>query len=117
MTGYDIYERAMTLLGATDAAGNVKDGQSIVPVALEAVNRIGEDLFSMEDIKNIFDEIDTDQKTAGVMVYGVAMLLALTFGDAVQNKVFCELYNSLRGSVKSHVCGVKDVLPVAQEGY
>lgn len=116
MTGYDVYERAMILLGNTDTDGNVADGAAVIPSALAAINIISADLFGGGELKDIFDRVDAEGEGLSALVYGAAMLLALILGEAEQNRVFCSLYNASRGKVKAQTAGIKDVLPSFGEG-
>lgn len=116
MTGYDIYEKAMTLIGLGDTEGEIPDGTAILPVALEAVNQIGFDLCGMEPKKTLFEGIDLSNEALSAMPYGVGMLLAMSIGVTQQNALMSELYNAKRGIVKAKISRVRDRLPVTEVG-
>ena len=111
MIGYEIYEKAMSLLGYTDSDGNAKENNAFSRRAVNAINTIGSDLCDMTPINNIMDEVTADEKTSQAMCYGVAMILSLCENDGEKNSVFTQIFNSKRTALKSSVGTVKDLLP------
>ncbi len=116
MTGYDAVNRALLLLGTSDEDYRLRRDGPSTAVLLEAVNRIGDELFGMPGISVLSEEISSDSKTLNALVYGVAMLLALVMGSDEQNRIFARLYDMSRARLKSCSVSIKDVLPIAKEG-
>lgn len=117
MNGYDIYRRAMTLLGYTDANGDVSDGDGLLKRALSAVNQIGADLCGMTPLTVLTEEVPVPGAALEALPCGVAMLLALGEGDGGKNELFCELYNAKRASAKAARSFITDCLPVDDGGW
>ncbi len=112
MTGYDIYEKSMLLMGMGDNSGEITAGTAILPLALDAVNQIGFDLSGMPPKKNLFEEVTICDKALSAMPYGVGMMLSMSIGLARQNQLLSELYNAKRASVKADTSKIADRLPV-----
>lgn len=116
MSGYDIYKKAMSLLGYTDANGDVSGDEGLKKRALDAVNQIGGDLCDMTPLTALTEPVTADRRTLEALPYGVGMLLALGEGDGGKNQLFCELYNAKRASAKASETRICDVLPADDGG-
>ncbi len=111
MTGNDIFETAVTLLGYTDFSRKFQDSSGLRERTLCAINQITGDLCGAAAIDNLFDEIPLDAASAAAAPYGVAMLLSLIDGDSEKNAMFSSIYNAKRAAAKGKITGVSDVLP------
>ena len=107
MTAGQVFNRALTLLGYVTASHN--DGlKSRASAAIVDVCRA--QMCEFEPIKTLADELLVDQKIAAdVLVYGVAMFIAQSEGDAENQAVFCDLYNRKRASLSTRDT-IKDVI-------
>lgn len=112
MTGYDISERVNMLLGYTDIT--LGDGHE--KEILNAVNRIGFDLIGMESINSLNDELNINENIADAIVYGVCMIVTLTWSDSAKNALFTDIYNQKRASAKSSNAKIKDTIPTVSRG-
>ena len=115
MIGYDIYLRALSLLGYNNRFNNASDSEHLLRRAHTAVCEICADL-GVQSPEVVTDKIEASAKALEVMPYGVAMLLALSEGDAASNRFFAEMYNAKRAAVKACISYVSDVLPVDDGG-
>ena len=107
MTGNDILRTAMTLMGYTDAAGNVdgeaartatRHGLAVVrQIYAELAYAIGE---TPIELVTLSESIPLPHRLlVEVMPYGVATLLAISEGDNNNEAAFAILYNRKRGLV------------------
>ena len=115
MKAIDIYEKALKLLGYIFEDGTYDDSLNLK--ALSIVNAVYADLYfinksdgymplkSLNDIPTLNERIITD-----IMPYGVAMHLALSVGDGLNNQIFTTIYNSKRCSI-STIDTKADVIP------
>ncbi|MCQ2440499.1 MAG: hypothetical protein MJ076_01195 [Clostridia bacterium] len=111
MTGYDIYKKAMLLLGYTDDKGEPQDNGRMYARALNAINQIGDDLCCMPPLSGLFKPVRIPKKALDAIAYGVGMLLSFSDGNSEKNSVLSEIYNAKRAIAKASVSSVKDVLP------
>ncbi|MBQ6848129.1 MAG: hypothetical protein IJO62_04375 [Clostridia bacterium] len=111
MTGYDIYKRVCSLLGYKDF-GNENDKGAVFH---EMLNQIASDL-KLDETKSLSDEIPLTTPQKEAVIYGSAMLLAVSIGDSNCAKLYSELYNCKRSSALSSSDLRVDVLPTPQSG-
>lgn len=111
MTGNDIFETAVTLLGYTDFSRKFQDSSGLRERALCAINQITNDLCGAVAVDSLFDEIHLDAAYAAAAPYGVAMLLSLIDGDSDKNAMFSSIYNAKRAAAKCKGASISDVLP------
>ena len=114
MTGFEIYEMAMSLLGYTDENADTLPDKSVQKRAIASINQISLDIGNAVSITRLSQTVTNDERFKEIMPYGVAMLLALSEGDTHQNVIFTALYNAKRGAVKSKIVSVKDTMPKAE---
>ncbi len=111
MTAGQIFNRALSLLGYVNGSHN--DG--IKSRAIAAINAAYVDvcrakMCEFEPIKVLSDKLTIDESTAtDVLVYGAAMFIAQSEGDAENQAVFCDLYNRKRASLSTSDV-IKDVI-------
>ena len=115
MTGFEIYRRAMSLLGYTNSSGEISDSSGLLNRVSDALQHICIDLNLMAP-KTLSQELLLDQKQCDAVVCGVAMLLSLGQGDAELNRIFTSLYNAKRGHIKGKNSNINDVLPTLNGG-
>lgn len=113
MSGYDIYLKALSLLGYKDKSDT--DSKSLLRRAFVAVCEICSDL-SVDPPVAVNEKIQASKKAIEAIPYGVAMLISLSEGDAVSNRFFTEVYNAKRAMVKAAVSSVADVIPTDNGG-
>ncbi len=116
MTGNNVVGKATYLLGYTDKNGQSSEENIIKSRALEFINQISLDLGGDGQLKALYDIINIGKECEEALVYGVAMMLALSVGDSEKNSVFAKLYNLKRASAKFFVSSKKDSLPVTDGG-
>ncbi len=111
MTAGQILNRALLLLGyRTDSHNDGIRGRAIPIINAAYVDICRALMTDFEPIKQLSDRVGIDEKIAqDVMVYGVAMFIAQSEGDAENQAVFCELYNRKRGTLALSD-SIKDVI-------
>ena len=115
MTGNDIFETAIMLLGYTDSSRKFQDSSKLKERALCAINQIARDLGVCATAESLFDEIAFNDMQSSAAPYGVAMLLSLIDGDSDKNTMFSSIYNAKRAAAKNETGSVRDVLPKGGE--
>jgi len=118
MTGLNMFDKVMLLLGYSGANGEVLGKDELLTRGLVAINQIYSDLLyiggndDFVPLLNINDEIKLPPRELyDVMPYGVAMFLAAAEGDGDNQQIFAESYNKKRVSVKAKACHITDTLP------
>lgn len=123
MTGIEVFQRALMLLNYTDVSGRV-NGQQTNELTARCVPVVNAILNDMQFIQKVpFTPITSpgeklpleDSIAIGVMVYGVAMLLAQSEGDGDNQQMMALLYNQKRNAIPRTSKRVKDVIPVPSE--
>lgn len=117
MSGSEMINKALVLLGYTDSTGEISGEQRFRSRALTVLNNIYADLFYIKHtdgfipLSKITDNIELSERELNdVMPYGVAALLAQSESDGDQQQIFILLYNSKRAALtKSEAVG--DVIP------
>ncbi len=113
MKGHNVFDDAIRLLGYTDFEGNIQDTSGLKARAVSVINSILADICSGVKITKLSDEIPLNEEQSDALVYGAAMLLALSDGNGEKNRIFAEIYNGKRAICKSDKSTVRDTLPVA----
>lgn len=118
MTGNEILQRALALLGYAENNGNLQLTQRILQKALPIVNLVYADVSRMcgKDIKpleSLVDEIKTPISANTVFVCGVASYIAATEGDDA-NQAFWGAEYATRKTTLTRITEVKDSLPVPE---
>jgi len=118
MTGLNMFDKVMLLLGYSGANGEISGKDELLTRGLAAINQIYSDLLyiggndDFVPLLDINDEINLPPKALyDVMPYGVAMFLAAAEGDGDNQQIFAESYNKKRVGVKGKVCHIIDTLP------
>lgn len=122
MTGTEVLDKALRLLGYTDSLGAPENSGRIKSRAVAAVNAVYSDLFYLlhdcgfTALRELKDEICLPERVVqDVMPYGVAAFLAQGESDGDQQQYFMLFYNNKRLGVAGKSC-VRDVLPVVWDG-
>lgn len=115
MTGNDVFERVLNLLGYINSYNAKVDKESLLNRAPQIINQICLDL-KIPQINRLSDEIDANASAQEALCYGVAMLLALIEGDGDNNKVFADIYNAKRMTALSSKTVIEDKLPTVSYG-
>lgn len=129
VTGRDVFNRALRLIGVTNTDGAVdrnRDGD-LFKGALETVNQIYSDLFFIENPNGYFEPISSleedlltyengEQKLSrrcvnDVMPYGVAMLIAQNTGDNTMQAIMSITYTEKRASCVKRTRTITDTMP------
>lgn len=110
MTGYDIYNNAITLLGYMNSDTIVSPKGNKYERTLRIINWILSDL-KCKEITSLSEIITVDGSKADAVCTGVAMLLSLSEGDSQKNKAFTDIYNGKRATVLSEIKYVGDKIP------
>ena len=116
MTGSEMMNKALTLLGYTSDFGRTSAEQRFISRAIFVMNSIYADLHytqknnGFKALENLEDEILLSERILNdVMPYGVAMLFAESESDGDNLQLFSMLYNQKRLSLTSGD-SVKDVM-------
>lgn len=115
MTGYDVMKRATSLLGYSGGEGDPAESDSAALKGLEIIKQLSMDL-RFGEISSLSESLDIPQSKTEALCYGMAMLLALTEGDANKNRLFAEIYNAKRGAALAETANIKDCLPTSTVG-
>ena len=105
MSGYEIFKKAILRLGYDGALNKSFDERS-----LELLNQIASDL-KLPIIENLVQPLLLTPEQNEALCCGLAMLLALSEGDAEKNEIFANIYNSKRAALLSEQQKIQDVLP------
>ncbi len=111
MTAGQIFNRALLLLGyATDGHNDGIRSRAVATLNAAYVDICRVLMVDFEPIKTMADKVCFGEGTAtDVMVYGVAMFIAQSEGDAENQAVFCDIYNRKRASLAT-TDKIKDVI-------
>lgn len=110
MTGYDIYSRALALLGYNDQVSELLPKNVLFERTLMIINWLLSDL-KCDKISKLSEVINISNQKIDAVCSGTAMLLALSCGDSEKNRIYTDIYNSKRASVLSDIKFVSDTLP------
>lgn len=110
MNGYEIFKKAILRLGYDEALNKSFDERS-----LELLNQITADL-KLSVIENLVQPLLFTPEQNEALCCGLAMLLALSEGDAEKNQIFANLYNAKRAALLSEQQKIQDVLPTMVGG-
>lgn len=113
MTGYDLYKKICALLGYAVSTNTVGDRRA--ERMTDIINQISADL-KMPKISRLSSEICAHPEKREALIYGCAMMLAVTEQDASNAAFFAELYNAKRTAALCEGDCRKDVLPVPGYG-
>lgn len=118
MTGNEILQRALALLGYAENNGNLQLTQRILQKALPLVNLVYGDIARMcgikkERLESLSEEIELSDKAADVFTCGVAAYIAATEGDDSAQALWSAEYQSRRTTL-SRVTEINDVLPIPE---
>ena len=114
MTGLDILDTAYLLLGYNDLHGCSASDKITRRQALCALNQVCRDL-KIQTLIRLDEELNASKELLEVIPYGVAMWLALSFGDTSKNVVFCAIYNAKRAVAKKEKVFIADKMPSLEE--
>ncbi|MBQ8649146.1 MAG: hypothetical protein IJ470_03660 [Clostridia bacterium] len=118
MTGTEMMNRALILLGYTDSQGSVSAEQRFKSRAVTVINTVYADLYftgkqreELKPIKSLSDEIRLSERALNdVMPYGVAAYFAMSESDGDQQQIFARLYNQKRTASET-ANKIVDVIP------
>ncbi len=113
MTGYDVFKRALSLLNLSGKTV-FRDREAENSAVLEILNQLLLDL-KCKEIASLGQTLVISDSKSEALVYGVAMMIALTVGDAAKNGLFAEVYNAKRSIALSELTHIRDVLPCVTE--
>ncbi len=111
MTGFDIYESAMLLLGIPDSKGTIERDENFKRLALEVINNLSLELCGAEPVKNLFETVKADNKAKSVMAYGLASFISAYNRDVEKNTVITAIFNAKRTAYLSKSVHIKDASP------
>ena len=111
MTGFDIYESAITKLGYSSLNGSLENDTVFKSIAVDAINEIGADLCNLPPIKKLEDTVSIDKSVFSPLSYGVAMVISFISGDREKHTVMAAIFNAKRSIYLSGKGYVKDTAP------
>ena len=108
MTGFEVLNRALLLLGYTDQNGEPDAAQTAAlnKRGVTLVDQLCADLSQVESgtaagVTSLTQPLPlSDAAARGVLPYGVAMLLAAARGDGDQQQLFSALYTAKRRGLR-----------------
>lgn len=116
MTGKEMINKAILLLGYNDEQGNTSDSRFQV-ASKNALNFVYSDLFyclapeGFEEIKTLSEEIPLPERVLfDVMPYGVAAFIAESLGDGEKQQYFAMMYNRKRAGLTRYE-DIEDGIP------
>lgn len=115
MTGYDIYKRAINLLGYSENGKSIVLNDSIFDRSLDLINQIAEDI-SIPKIASLSENLTIETKSLQALCYGTAMLIAISEGDSAKGSMFSQVYNAKRAAALNRISTVEDCLPTVSNG-
>ncbi len=115
MTGNDVFNRALNLLGYLNSYTTKTDNQNLLKRVPDILNQICFDL-KIPNIIKLSDKIEASDKALDALCYGVAMIMALVEGDGAKNKMFTDIYNAKRAAALSSKDIIVDKLPKTDYG-
>ena len=115
MTGNDLYERVMNLLGYVGNYDSITEDSVLYKRTLHVINQVLIDL-KQEEIGDMNCELNLSGAYIEALVYGVAMMMSLIGGDGNINRIFTDIYNSKRSAVLNETDSIVDLLPTPVEG-
>lgn len=119
MTGCEVYDNALSLLGYSENGGNQQLTQRAMNRAIPLLNLVYGDLrrvcgMDIKRIKTLSDEIELPDKAIEVLACGVASYIGMAEGDDSAQAIWSAEYQARR-TLLSKVEDVKDVLPTVDE--
>lgn len=115
MKGYDIFSRAIVMLGHLEHRSDSEASKRLMPIATEVINQIAVDLKCCP-ISALSNMVDLPVYKQEAMIYGVAMMFSLIEGETELNRFFTDIYNFKRSSALSENISVKDNIPTVDMG-
>ena len=106
MKAFDIYKRAMRLLGY----GDILNDEALRQRFEEQSAELAADLH-IQEISSLSDELEADAQQLEALACGTAMLISLIEGDSSKNRIFTALYNAKRASSLKAKAIIADVMP------
>ena len=116
MTANELFERAIALLGYSNPNGDKAGLETLLARTVDCINQILSDISSDKKISALDEEIPVFGTGLEALIYGTAMLLALSISDNEKNVLFAGLYNIKRAAYKSSLTVRSDVLPFDDGG-
>lgn len=120
MTGKQMINTALVLLGYTNSVGDVSAEQRFRSRSLVVLNAIYSDLYyaqnntGFDPLKSFDSEINLNERVLhDVMPYGVAMLLAESENDGDNQQLFSLKYNQKRLALTASN-KIEDVIPIPE---
>lgn len=110
MKGFDIYKRAMLLLGYNDIIDNSSLQTRFEEQGSDLISQIAADL-RISGIPSLSVDLSASSAQTEALIYGTAMLLSLVEGDSSKSRIFTELYNSKRAAALKNTAEITDVMP------
>ena len=115
MTGYDIYKRAINLLGYSENGKSIVLNDSIFDRSLDLINQIAEDI-NLPRIASLSEKFVIESKNLQALCFGTAMLIAISEGDSAKAGMFSQIYNAKRAAALNIISTVEDCLPTVSNG-
>lgn len=113
MNGYEIYRKAMLLLGYGAVLEGAADDRDFEMLFSAIFRQIAADLHL--PAASLADKLtECDSAVLEAAVYGAAMLLAAAHGDSSKNRAFTELYNAKRATALKKTEIISDILPKSE---
>lgn len=111
MTLNDIYLSALELMGYSYSYA-VASEHPFLSEPLKVCNLVLIDL-KIPALSDINEELKLSDELLEALVFGVAMLLALYFGDSIKHSMFTDIYNAKRKECfkKTKIETITDVMP------
>lgn len=118
MTGNDIVNRALGLLGYAENNGNLQLTQRILQKSLPLVNMVYGDIARMcglekKRLNSLAEEFEISDTAADVFACGVAGYIANSEGDDNAQAFWSAEYQSRRSTL-TNIMEIKDVIPVPE---
>lgn len=119
MTGCEIYNNALSLLGYAENNGSNQLTQRVMNRAIPHINLIYGDLrricgMDEKRIETLSEKMELPEKALDVCICGVAGYIAMSEGDDNAQAIWSAEYQSRRTTL-SQIGTIKDVLPTVDE--
>lgn len=111
MTGFDIFESALIRLGLINSKGSLEQQLPLRKTALSVINELAGDLCKAPPIKSLNDILQIDRKTATLISYGTAYVLATVMGENEKQATMLAIFNAKRKLYLSEIKEISDRMP------
>jgi len=118
MTGCEVYNNALALLGYAENSGNAHLTNRVMNRAIPLINLVYGDLrricgYDIKRIKDLSEDIELPENAIDVLECGVASYIAMSEGDDSAQAIWSAEYQARRTTL-SQISEIQDVIPTIE---